>query len=78
MKTIAARRTAANVRAALAIVAFTALAGIGFATVHSLRPALGPTADRATRTSSPASTARADLHAAPAGCPLPTGAFKVR
>lgn len=78
MNTTFARRTAANVRAALVIVAFTALAAVGFATAHSLRPALDSHTDRAALTSTSTSISRTDLHTAPAGCPLPAGAFKVR
>ncbi len=78
MKTTLARRTAANLRAAFAIVAFTALAAVGFATANSLRPALASNTERAAIATTPASTSRTDLHTAPAGCPLPAGAFRVR
>jgi len=72
------RRTAANVRAALAIVAFTALAAVGFGTTKSLRPVARPAAETTRHLVAPASTTQPHLHHAPAACPMPAGAFRSR
>jgi hypothetical protein len=76
MNTRLARRTAANVRAALAIVAFTVLAAIGFATTKSVRPIASPAADVTRLQSLPTNAAHVPVHTAPAACPMPAGAFR--
>lgn len=78
MNTRLARRTAANIRAALAIVAFTVLAAIGFATTRSVRPIASPAPDASRLQTAPASATHVPIHTAPAACPMPAGVFRSR
>jgi hypothetical protein len=78
MKTRITRRTAANVRAALTIVAFTVLAAIGFATTKSVRPFASAPAEATRLQSVPTNGEHVPLHTAPAACPMPAGVFGIR
>lgn len=74
-----ARRTLTNLRASLVIVAFTALAAVGFATTKSIRTPAAPVATSPQAAYLPASESRGvALHTAPAACPVPAAAFGVR
>jgi hypothetical protein len=73
-----ARRTASNVRAALAIVAFTVLAALGFATTKSVRPITRAPAEVVRVQAVSSKTTPAPVHAAPAACPMPAGVFRTR
>ena len=75
MTSTLARRTASNLRAALAIVAFTVLAAVGFAAARHLEQTTKPAAMRA-RAAAPGERVRAGYLDAPAGAPLSTSVFR--
>ena len=73
------RRSASLIRTTLVLLAFTALAAVGFAATKSIRPALTPTTTSLHAAPAPTGAASARMpQVAPAACPIPAGAFHAR
>lgn len=80
MKTSIASATSRNLRAAAVLIAFTALAAVGFATVQRIErtSAADQATARAALASNTGSAPHAHLLVAPAGAPMSAAAFSVR
>lgn len=73
------RRSASLVRTTLVLLAFTALAAVGFAATKSIRPAVTPATASLRAAPAPTGATSARMpHLAPAACPIPAGAFNAR